>query len=160
MDSGDVTALPHRKHVMTLHLLKLCVGCDSIADLEDWIALSMTHRQRQGLPLEQAHTTRMVPKRADELTDGGSLYWVIKGQVACRQPILDIRPFTDSQGIGRCHIVLEPVVTVVVPRPHRAFQGWRYLQDHEKPNDLGLNSAAMQAMPEELRRDLANLGLL
>jgi hypothetical protein len=145
---------------MSLHLLKLCVGCDSIADLEDWIAMSMTNRKRQGLPLEQVHTTRMVPKRVDELCDGGSLYWVIKGQVSCRQSILGIRPFTDSQGIGRCHIVLEPVVTTVMPRPHRAFQGWRYLQDHEKPKDLGGGLASMQSMPEDLRRDLANLGLL
>lgn len=122
--------------------------------------MSMTNRKRQGLPLEQVHTTRMVPKRVDELCDGGSLYWVIKGQVSCRQPILAIRPFTDSQGIGRCHIVLEPIVTTVMPRPHRAFQGWRYLQDHEKPKDLGGGLAGMQAMPEELRRDLANLGLL
>ena len=122
--------------------------------------MSMTNRKWQGLPLEQVHTTRMVPKRVDELCDGGSLYWVIKGQVSCRQPILGIRPFTDSQGIGRCHIVLEPVVTTVMPRPHRAFQGWRYLQDHEKPKDLGGGLAGMQAMPEDLRRDLANLGLL
>ena len=122
--------------------------------------MSMTNRKRQGLPLEQVHTTRMVPKRVDELCDGGSLYWVIKGQVSCRQPILAIRPFTDSQGIGRCHIVLEPIVTTVMPRPHRAFQGWRYLQDHEKPKDLGGGLAGMQAMPEDLRRDLANLGLL
>ncbi|NDB68146.1 MAG: DUF1489 family protein [Methylocystaceae bacterium] len=145
---------------MPLHLLKLCVGCDSIADLEDWIAMSMTNRRRQGQPLEQVHTTRMVPKRVSELTDNGSLYWVIKGQVSCRQKILAIRPFTDTQGIGRCHIVLEPIVTTVMPRPHRAFQGWRYLQDHEKPQDLGDGLASMQAMPEELRRDLANLGLL
>lgn len=145
---------------MPLHLLKLCVGCDSIADLEDWIDMSMTNRRRQGQPLEQVHTTRMVPKRVSELTDNGSLYWVIKGQVSCRQKILAIRPFTDTQGIGRCHIVLEPIVTTVMPRPHRAFQGWRYLQDHEKPQDLGDGLASMQAMPEELRRDLANLGLL
>ena len=122
--------------------------------------MSMTNRKRQGLPLEQVHTTRLVPKRVDELCDGGSLYWVIKGQVSCRQPILAIRPFTDSQGIGRCHIVLEPIVTTVMPRPHRAFQGWRYLQDHEKPKDLGGGLVGMQAMPEDLRRDLANLGLL
>lgn len=145
---------------MSLHLLKLCVGCDSIADLEDWIAMSMTNRKRQGLPLEQVHTTRMVPKRADELTEGGSLYWVIKGQVSCRQPILGVRPFTDTQGIGRCHIVLEPQVIPVMPRPHRAFQGWRYLTDQDRPQDFGGSLSALQAMPEELRRDLAQLGLL
>ena len=70
----------------------------------------------------------MVPKRVAEILDGGSLYWVIQGQVACRQRLLDIRPFKDGDGISRCHLVLEPVVKPVVPRPCRPFQGWRYLE--------------------------------
>ena len=88
---------------MPLHLIKLCVGCDSVADLEDWIKQKLegekeTRRQEP----EHIHTTRMVPKRADELIDGGSLFWVIRGQITCRERILDIRPFTDKDGIGRC----------------------------------------------------------
>ncbi len=77
---------------MALHLLKLCVGCDSIADLEGWIEDTMALWRRLGKPEEQIHTTRMVPKRIDEILDGGSLYWVIKGQIACRQRLTDIRP--------------------------------------------------------------------
>ncbi len=69
----------------------------------------------------------MVPKRAAELTDGGSLYWVIRGEVMCRQRIRDVRPFRDKDGIGRCGVVLDPKVVLVAPRPYRAFQGWRYL---------------------------------
>ncbi len=146
---------------MALHLLKLCVGCDSIADLEDWIAQSMALWRRLGKPEEQMHTTRMVPKRVDELLDGGSLYWVIKGRIACRQPFKDIRPFTDPSGVGRCHLILEPVVTPVEPRACRPFQGWRYLEPGSAPRDLsGEAAAAIADMPEEMRRELAGLGLL
>jgi hypothetical protein len=145
---------------MALHMLKLCVGCDSIADLEGWISESMALWRRLGKPEEQSHTTRMVPKRIAEILDGGSLYWVIKGQVACRQRITDIRPFTDGEGIGRCHLVLEPVVIAVEPRPCRPFQGWRYMDETSVPRDLGAGGGDLLAMPEELRRELRQLGLI
>src|SRR3954447_1176517 len=145
---------------MALHLLKLCVGCDSIRDLEDWIEENRLHHRRLGRDYEQTHTTRMVPKRADAIVAGGSLYWVIKGQMACRQRLLAIRPFTDGAGIGRCHLVLERVVTAVEPRPCRPFQGWRYLAHKDAPRDLGRSSGDLAAMPETLRRELVDLGLL
>src|SRR3954467_4839124 len=85
---------------MALHLLKLCVGCDSIRDLEDWIEENRVHHRRLGREYEQTHTTRMVPKRMGALVEGGSLYWVIRGQIACRQRLVAIRPFTDREGIG------------------------------------------------------------
>ncbi|MEN5083423.1 DUF1489 family protein [Bosea sp. TWI1241] len=145
---------------MPLHLIKLCVGAESIGDLEGWIAQRQALRRARGEPAEQLHTTRMVPKRVDELRDGGSLYWVIKGQLSARQRLLDIRPFTDADGIGRCHIVMEPVVVPVEPRPYRPFQGWRYLQDKDVPRDLSERGGELGAMPEEMRRELAELGLL
>jgi hypothetical protein len=145
---------------MPLHLLKLCVGCDSIRDLEDWIEENRAHHRRLGRAYEQTHTTRMVPKRLDAIVDGGSLYWVIKGQVACRQRLLAIRPFTDGDGIGRCRLVIEPVVVAVEPRPCRPFQGWRYLDPKDAPRDLGRFSGDLAAMPETLRRELVDLGLL
>jgi hypothetical protein len=145
---------------MALHLLKLCVGCESIADLEGWIAESMALWRRLGKPEEQIHTTRMVPKKIADLLDGGSLFWVIKGHVACRQRLLDIRPFTDDQGISRCHLVLEPVVVPVLSRPCRPFQGWRYLEAKSAPTDLGAGDSTLSAMPEEMWRELRTLGLL
>ncbi len=145
---------------MPLHLLKLCVGCDSIADLESWIEENRLFAKRLGRPYEQFHTTRMVPRRMAEIAGSGSLYWVIKGQVSCRQRVLEIRPFTDGDGVGRCHLVLEPEVVPVVPRPFRPFQGWRYLNAAEAPADLGTASADGATMPEALRRELAGLGLL
>jgi hypothetical protein len=145
---------------MALHLLKLCVGAQSIQDLEDWIGVRLKALKRSGLSPEQFHTTRMMPKRLDELLDGGSLYWVIKGQVSARQELREIRPFTDAEGISRCHLVLEPNVIPVMPRPCRPFQGWRYLKGEEAPRDLGDDSGDIADMPEDLRRELRDLGLL
>ena len=118
---------------MSLHLIKLCVGCDSVADLEDWIREKLKEKKRRRQKPEHIHTTRMVPKRGEELIDGGSLYWVVRGQIACRERILDIRPFTDKDGVGRCRIVLDGKVVLVEPRPRAAFQGWRYLEAKDAP---------------------------
>ena len=145
---------------MPLHLIKLCVGCDSVRDLEDWIRARLKERKKRGQPREHVHTTRMIPKRAAELTDGGSLYWVIRGVVMCRERIRDVRPFVDKEGVGRCRLVLEPKVTLVEPRPWRAFQGWRYLEAKDAPRDLERAAPGAKAMPEELRRELRQLGLL
>ncbi len=145
---------------MALHLIKLCVGADSIKDLEDWIGARLKHMKKAGLEPEQFHTTRMLPKRVDEILDGGSLYWVIKGQIAARQEMREIRPFIDGEGISRCHLVLEPKVVAVMPRPCRPFQGWRYLKDEDAPRDLGADGGEVADMPEELRRELREMGLL
>jgi hypothetical protein len=140
---------------MALHLIKLCVGVETISELEEWVERRMRERGCH------FHTTRMVPKRGEELVSGGSLYWVIKGQVACRQKLIGIEPFTDDQGIGRCRLMLEPVVRPVRPRPCRAFQGWRYLTPKDAPPDLGRRgSGDLGKMPEQMRRELAQLGLL
>ena len=145
---------------MPLHLIKLCVGCDSVADLEDWIKQKLKEKKRRGQKLEHIHTTRMVPKRADELADGGSLFWVIRGQISCRERILDIRPFTDKDGIGRCRVVLDGKLVLVEPRPRSAFQGWRYLEAKEAPRDLARAAPGAAKMPEQMRRELRELGLL
>lgn len=145
---------------MTLHLLKLCVGCDSIADLESWIEETRLQYKRLGRPYRQLHTTRMVPKRFDEIVGQGSLYWVIKGYLSARQRIEAIEPFTDADGISRCHIVLEPVVTPVRSRLVRPFQGWRYLADKDAPPDLLRGSGGGTDMPDEMQRELRQLGLL
>jgi hypothetical protein len=143
------------------NLLKLCVGCESIADLEDWIAENRAHARRLGRAYEQTHTTRMVPRRLDAVAGRGSLYWVIKGTVACRQRILAVRPFVDGDGIGRCRLHLEPEVVAVEPRPCRPFQGWRYLEARDAPPDLVPHDGGdLAGLPETLRRDLVALGLL
>ncbi|KQZ96956.1 hypothetical protein ASD74_06835 [Rhizobium sp. Root564] len=144
---------------MALHLIKLCVGADSIEDLREWVSQRSLTAMAAGLEPHSVHTTRMIPKRMEELLDGGSLYWVIKGQVQARQKLLDIRSFTGGDGITRCDLVLGPEVIETSPAPKRPFQGWRYLKDEEAPRDLG-GSGLADEMPSDLRRELAELGLL
>ena len=144
---------------MALNILKLCVGADSIEHLEDYIN---ARYQRGGQHLFKGkafHTTRMVPKRVDEVLEGGSLYWVIKGNVQCRQKLAGIEPFIDSEGISRCHLLLERDVIKTQWQPRRAFQGWRYLTAVDAPRDLSKGEVAAD-MPANLRAELASLGLL
>lgn len=144
---------------MALHLIKLCVGADSLEDLESWIARRVDLQCAAGQSTNQFHVTRMQPKRAEELLDGGSLYWVIKGNVQARQKLVGIEPFTDNEGIGRCRLVLDPVLVHTRWQPKRPFQGWRYLKDDDKPADLG-DDEGIEDLPPELRGELASLGLL
>ena len=145
---------------MSLNLVKLCVGAESVEDLEEWIAERLAEKRARGMPVEHFHTTRMVPTKAEELVAGGSLYWVIKGNVQCRQRLLEVRPFVDDEGISRCHLVLEPQVIRTEWQPRRAFQGWRYLKPSDAPVDLKEGRAGWTALPVELRSELAALGLL
>lgn len=146
---------------MPLHLIKLCVGCDSVKDLKDWVSERIRAAKKKGLPPHHIHITRMTPKRTEELLAGGSLYWVIRGEIAARERLIAIEPFRDRDGIGRCRLVMQPRVIAVSPRPMRAFQGWRYFTEDAAPADLGKRAAAsVAAMPEPMRRELRDLGLL
>ena len=145
---------------MALHILKLCVGCDSIEDLVEWRDQDAAWKRANKLPVEQYHVTRMFPQRKGEILDGGSLYWVIKGNVQCRQKIIDLRPVTGEDGIGRCQIVLEHAVNPTQWQPRRAFQGWRYLAQKDAPADMSDGQKGLLEMPRELREELASLGLL
>ncbi|WP_422376656.1 DUF1489 family protein [Roseibium sp.] len=144
---------------MTLHLVKLCVGADSVESLQAWMDFRQETARKAGLPAESIHTARMVPTRRVEILDGGSLYWVIKGKIQVRQHLIDIRPFTDEAGVKRCDLVMEPRLILTHYQPKRPFQGWRYLKAEDAPADLKLGGNA-QAMPDEMRRDLTELCLL
>lgn len=135
---------------MTLHLIKLSVGSTSPASLEAW------QKQRAKEGRELMHVTRMTPKRAEELLNGGSIYWVIKGFVCARNTLTELRPLV-IDGVAHCGLMYAAPLIRVTPRPHRAFQGWRYLNAPAAPADLA-NGA--EDMPEEMMRELAGLGLL
>ena len=110
---------------MPLHLIKLSVGTDSIEDLEDWIKLKLKEQRKRGVKKPQRiHTTRMVPKRADDILDGGSIYWVIKGEILCRERILGIEPFTDKDGVGRCKLILDPKADIPVASGNQDRGQW------------------------------------
>jgi hypothetical protein len=143
---------------MPLHIIKLCVGCDSLDDLASWQKNRLKEKRAKGQKPELIHVTRMTPKRADEVLDGGSLYWVIKGQIMARQKLLELRPVTKN-GVPHCGLVHDKTLVPVSIRPRRAFQGWRYLEEGDAPPDLTLKSGATN-LPEALQRELAALGLL
>ncbi|TCT40935.1 DUF1489 family protein [Martelella mediterranea] len=144
---------------MSLHLLKLCVGATAVDDLRGWVSERSMAAIAAGLEPHTVHTTRMTPKRREELLEGGSLYWVIGGQIRARQELLEIGNHTDGQGIERCDLVLAPQVIDTVPVPRKPFQGWRYLKAEDAPRDLDVGEGG-EEMPDELRAELAALGLL
>lgn len=141
-----------------LHLIKLAVGVASVEELAARQAL----RARTAPPLR--HQTRVMPKRAEEIAAGGSIYWVIGGFVQVRQRILAIRPDVWDDGSACCALELDAELVPVEPRAVRPFQGWRYLEPGEAPRDrprgLAEAQAGFAAMPAEMRRELAALGLL
>ena len=138
-----------------VNLLKLCVGADSVEDLTDW-----QESQRGRWPEGRAmHVTRMWPKREAEVLGGGSLYWVIKGAVLCRQRLLGLEEMRGDDGILRCGLVLDAEVIRTEAAPRRPFQGWRYLNPEDSPRDLPKGRAADDALPPELAQALAEIGL-
>lgn len=138
---------------MALNLIKLCVGIDSIEQLRERIAWRVANEGAA------RHVTRMTPKRADELLDGGSLYWVIKRQVQARQTIMALEPVVGEDGIKRCAILLAPEVVATRFQPRRPFQGWRYLRGEDAPIDLP-QGTSLDDMPPQMRKELLELGLL
>lgn len=88
------------------------------------------------------------------------MYWVIGGIISVRQRLTDITRETEPDGTPITALILDPALVQVEPRPMRAFQGWRYLEPKDAPPDLGEGGTGSEAMPEEMRRQLAALGLL
>ncbi len=139
----------------TTHLIKLCVGAEQVEDLIQWQQNSRALGP-DGLP---RHVTRMWPKRADEIVNGGSLYWVFKGVVLARQRILRLDEVAGSDGITRCGIVLDREIIRTAAAPKRPFQGWRYLAVKDAPPDLPKARKGDDTLPPELDAALADLGL-
>ncbi len=138
-----------------LHLIKLCVGAESVEDLITWQG---TRRAlgADGLPV---HVTRMWPKRAEQLLAGGSLYWVIKGAVQARQRLVRLDERIGADGVRRCAIVLDPAIIRTRAALRRPFQGWRYLPAAEAPADLPSPRKGDDTLPPELDAALSDLGL-
>ena len=139
---------------MALNLIKLAVGAE---DLEAVARFQARRRRELGRLL---HFTRMMPRRRDELLDGGSIYWVIRGLVRARQRILGIEAATDREGRAMTALVLDPELIRTEPRSQRAFQGWRYLTAEQAPRDLGQAVDGLEEMPPDMIAELRALGLI
>lgn len=143
---------------MTLHIVKLCVGITSVDEL-------IAHRQYDRAlnndrpKSHMVHRTRMFPKRVDEIVGQGSLYWVMSGAIRCRQEIVALNRGADADGRGYCDIVLNSEIVSTRVQPRRPFQGWRYLQHTDIPQDLS-DGVVEDEGDASLAAELADLGLL
>jgi hypothetical protein len=134
---------------MPLHLTKVAFGAASV----DHLAERLRIRSEEGAVFL---TTRYLPKRHEEVTGQGSLYWILKHQLVARSPIL---AFGEAEG-GRVAIHIDPLLVLVQARPKRAHQGWRYLEGSDAPLDLGGDSTGIAEMPSALVGKLAELALI
>ena len=142
---------------MTIHLQKLSVGSESIQTLQDWQDIVVARRVQQGESAHHVHVTRMTPKRAEELLNGGSRYWVIKGLIQCRNEIAGLERVHTADGRKACAILMEPKLIPVIPVPKRAFQGWRYLKPEDAPIDLE-GAKGAKDRPPHIRAQLVEIG--
>ncbi len=153
MDSGVISV---GKSVDKLvNLIKLSVGTETVDDLAAWQATKRAQTP-EGLP---RHVTRMWPRREAEILKGGSIYWVIKGVIQCRQRIERLDEYIGQDGIRRCAIVLDPQIIRTQSSLKRPFQGWRYLPVSDAPPDLPKGRASEDPLPVELNRALAEIGV-
>jgi hypothetical protein len=143
---------------MTVHLIKLCVGIDTVEELEAHRRERSVEQQAQNEAVQSVHVTRMSPKRAVELLDGGSLYWVIKRVIRCRQRIISLDEVVGEDGIKRCAIVMDPEIIRTAPAARRPFQGWRYLKTDDAPMDIDAPARGGENLPPELRSRLIEIG--
>jgi hypothetical protein len=143
---------------MTIHLIKLSVGPQSLIDLEARQKSYLKSLKEKNKKPELMHITRQMPKRAEELLDGGSIYWVIKGWVCARQKLIELRPLVIDD-IPHCGLVFENELIRVSPRPRRPFQGWRYLEAKDAPPDISQNEYHKD-LPETLLAELMKIGLI
>ena len=145
---------------MTLNLVKLCVGVSTIEELADWQTKHRRRKSRDGVDCAY-HRTFQTPKRQAELLDGGSIYWVIRGIILVRQKLVGFEEGTKEDGSSCCTLMLDRSLVAVRPTPRRAFQGWRYFDVGDAPPDIKAGKKdQIAAMPVEMRKKLADLGLI
>ena len=144
---------------MTVHLLRMAVQVESIAHLKQ-IQADRLHKQLAQGEAGLYTYSRNIPKRADDLIDGGSIFWVIKRYIRVRQRILGIERHTNEEGRPYCAFQIEAEPIKVVPRRQKAFQGWRYLKPEDVPSDIGVSRSQATDMPTEMANELRELGLI
>ena len=132
----------------SLHLTKVAFACRDLEMLQQRVAA-----RASGGELRVA--TRMRPKRSAELI-GGSLYWIVKHRLVACQPILR---FEDRED-GRIDIVCSSELVAIPPRPRRAHQGWRYLEDADAPRPGDEDASGVTELPPQLYGRLAALALV
>jgi hypothetical protein len=137
-----------------LHLLKMAVGVGDIDELRRFRAARLKERGASWV------YTRNHPRRTEEVLAGGSIYWVIRGQIRVRQLVTGFRSERDENGRAYCLIDVDPALVATALRPWRPFQGWRYLSPADAPPDAPVGPGGIAAMPERMLAELRALGLI
>ncbi len=145
---------------MPLHLVKMAVGIEDVPHLARVQQQRRDAARARGEAPIARHLTRMSPRRSAEVLDGGSIYWVVRGFIQVRQRILGLERVTAEDGTPRCAILLDAQLVRVAPRPCRPFQGWRYLDPADAPDDLPETATDGTDLPSHLVAELKELGLL
>ena len=146
---------------MSVNLVKMCVGIENVEHLALVQAQRLARAREAGDEPALRHITRHMPKRAPELCEDGSIYWVVRGFIAVRQRIVACERLLNSEGRPSCGLVLDPKLVRTQLTPSRPFQGWRYLKVEKTPPDL-TNGEGSEAgdLPSEMAQELRSLGLL
>ncbi|MDD9876921.1 MAG: DUF1489 domain-containing protein [Magnetovibrio sp.] len=145
---------------MSVNLIKLCVGIDDIDHLARVQQARLETARANGEPEVLRHVTRNMPRRRDEVLDGGSLFWVIRRVILVRQRIVGLESVERDDGRPACAIILDPEHVRTMPRRFRAFQGWRYFPPDDAPPDLSEHMGVMTELPAEMAAELRDLGLI
>jgi hypothetical protein len=136
---------------MPVHLLKLAVGIDDLDHLRRIRAARTAERGGSWV------YTRNHPRRAQEVLAGGSIYWIIRGQIRVRQLVTGFRSERDDNGRRYCLIDVDAKLVPTLSRPWRPFQGWRYLSPEDAPAD---RSGNREPLPDRMFAELRALGLI
>ena len=142
---------------MTLHILKLLVGVEDVDHLDQ---IQKKRLKREGI---LSHITRNTPRKATEILEGGSIYWVIKRFIRVRQRLVGIERVVNSEGKPSCAFILDPNLVATELKEFRAFQGWRYFKNEESPADLIFQTGETEIhkrLPDDMAAELKSLGLI
>lgn len=143
---------------MPLHILKVAAGISSLEQLKRVITQYSYNDPELGHIMHMS--SRNTPKRAEELLDGGSVFWIIKRSIVARAPLVAIREDERLDGKKGCQMCIRPEVILTIPQPKRGFQGWRYLKAEDAPADLMEGTKDTGQGSPELAAELRTLGLL
>lgn len=140
---------------MPLHLVKMAVGIEDV----DQLAVVQKKRMASARAGRVCIHTRNTPSRRDELLDGGSIYWIIKGYIRARQRLCGLDRKADEEGRRYCEIWLDSKLVRTQLYPRKPQQGWRYLEEGGTPADLD-SGGLDDSLPPEMAAELRGLGLL
>jgi hypothetical protein len=146
---------------MTVHILRRAFRVDNFDDLKRSQKESMDAERAAGRARRLYRRMRTTPTRTEEILDGGSIYWVIKGYIRARQRILGIETRIEDEGRKRCFLHLDPKLVPTVLHPSKPRRGWRYLPLGDAPADRELaDDQSSDTLPSDMEAELRALGLL